>query len=730
MSAPNARTNLYVIMAKKYTISGIVQGIGFRPNVKRAAEKYGIKGYVKNLGGAVEIFAEGPKCEEFRQAVKTLSGSAITSFEERDAADMNFASFEIAKSGAENGILPLITPDIAACDRCMKEFYDASNRRFMHPFISCTYCGPRYSIQSALPYDRCSITMTDFEMCGGCESEYKSILNIRCHAQTIACKDCGPKLSYTIDGDPLNEAVNTLKNGGIVAIKDIGGYHFACGANDENAAKKLREIKLRDSKPFAVMFNSAEQAAEYAEMNETEKNALFSAARPIVLLKKKKDFAKSVCTDSDYIGAFLPCNPVQHYLTKMCGALVMTSANVSGEPIITKNEDIFKLKRAVGSFEVLSHDRRILTPLDDSVCRVVCGRVQMIRRARGFTPLPVEIETKSDKTVLALGGDLKSSFCYAKDDKAYMSQYFGDLENADAYSAWKSNITRLGSLLNLSADITVGDCHPLYLSGKLAHDKTLQHHCAHMASVMAEHKISGSALGFIFDGTGYGTDGNVWGGEALLFDGEFHRAASLEYTCILGGDMSAKDSAATLDCYLVSAGLEPRTANGALIKSAVENRINTVQSSSMGRLFDAVSSLLGISHCNSYEGESAIQLERAAERANEPYPLKLKLKDGKWQTAELIKDILTAHESGADKNSLALGFHQAIADAVTEFALQQNEKNIVLSGGVFANRILTELCHDDLTRMGCKVYINEQVPMNDGGIALGQAWYELMRQES
>lgn len=730
MSAPNARTNLYVIMAKKYTISGIVQGIGLRPNVKRIAEKYGITGYVKNLGGAVEIFAEGAECEKFRQDIKTLPGSMITSFDEREAADMHLSSFEIAKSSDENNTLPLITPDIAACDRCVEEFYNTNNRRFMHPFISCTYCGPRYSIQSALPYDRRSITMTDFEMCGRCAKEYKSISDIRCHAQTIACRDCGPKLSYTIDGDPLEEASKTLGNGGIVAIKDIGGYHFACGANNEKAAKKLREIKLRDSKPFAVMFNSVEQAAEYAEINETEKNALLSPARPIVLLKKKKDFAKSVCADSDYIGAFLPCNPVQHYLTKMCGALVMTSANVSDEPIITENEDIFKLQCSAGGFEVLSHDRRILTPLDDSVCRVICGRVQMIRRARGFTPLPVEIETKSDKTALALGGDLKASFCYAKDNKAFMSQYFGDLENADTYSAWKSNIKRLGSLLNLRPDIIVSDCHPLYRSGKLTHDKTLQHHCAHMASVMAEHKISGSALGFIFDGTGYGTDGNVWGGEALFFDGEFHRAASLEYTCLLGGDMSAKDSAATLDCYLVSAGLKPRTANGALIKSAVENRINTVQSSSMGRLFDAVSSLLCISHRNSYEGESAIQLERAAERAKEPYPLKLVLKDGKWQTSRLICDIVSAIEDGADINSLALGFHCAIADAVTEFASQQNEKNIVLSGGVYANRILTELCHNALTRMGCRVYINEQVPMNDGGIALGQAWYELMRQEN
>ena len=709
-------------MTKKYTISGIVQGIGFRPNVKRTAEKYGIRGYVKNTGGSVEIAAQGDNTERFKSEILNLPQSLITSFIEQDAVDGEYSNFKIIESGLHSAAIPVLTPDLATCDSCIEEFYNSKNRRFMHPFISCIYCGPRYSIQSSIPYDRCNITMSDFEMCTECEKEYTTISDRRCHAQTIACNECGPRLRYTACGEPLDEAVKTLKNGGIIAVKDIGGYHFACDANNEKAAKKLREIKQRDTKPFAVMFGSVDEIKEYAEADGLEEKTLLSPARPIVLVKKKKDLAPSVCGKSDYIGAFLPSNPVQHYLKKKCGAIVMTSANISGEPIIIDNEDIFKLRETVGGFEILSHNRRILTPLDDSVCRVICGKVQLIRRARGYTPLPIEIDKKTDKTVLALGGDLKAAFCYAKGGRAYMSQYFGDLENSGAHIAWEKNITHLGGLLGLEENSVIKDLHPLYISAAYKDGKTLQHHFAHMASVIAEHRLTGSALGFIFDGTGYGEDGNIWGGEVIRYNGEFNRIASLEYTALLGGDEAAKNAAKTLDCYLIAAGLESVSESGGIIRAAVNQNINTAKSSSMGRLFDAVSALLGICNYNSYEGECAIMLESAAAKAAKAYPFELKLKDDKWQTADLIRDIAAANEDGADKNELALGFHHAIADAVIAFAENQNEKNIILSGGVFANRVLTELCYNTLTEKGYNVYINEQVPTNDGGIALGQAW--------
>ncbi|MGM9937820.1 MAG: carbamoyltransferase HypF, partial [Candidatus Ornithomonoglobus sp.] len=631
--------------------------------------------------------------------------------------------FEIIESGIASREIPMLTPDIAVCDRCLAEFSEPENRRFMHPFISCTDCGPRYSILQDIPYDRCNITMSDFEMCGECESEYRDIKNIRCHAQTIACNECGPVLSYTVCGDPLTEAAKTINGGGIVAVKDIGGYHFACSALSDSAAAGVRRIKQRETKPFAVMFNSIENIYEYAYVLEAERDALMSVARPVVLIKKKRDFAPSVCSESDYIGAFLPCNPVQHYLTRECGPLVMTSANISGAPIVTDNDTMFKLRERAGGFEILSHNRRILTPLDDSVCRVICGRVQMIRRARGYTPLPIEINSSRDINVLAAGGDLKAAFCYAADDRAYMSQYFGDLENAEVYEVWKNNISRLGRLLGIHDAVFVSDMHPGYHSAGYAKGRTLQHHFAHMASVMAEHKLQGSALGFIFDGTGYGTDGCVWGGEVILYDNGFKRLASLEYTELLGGDEAARSSEMTLDCFLIAAGLKPATENAALIEAALKNHINTVQSSSMGRLFDAVSALLGISGYNSYEGESAILLEAAAASEKTAYPLTLQMTDGKWRTSQLIRDISAANDNGADRSSLALGFHKAIADAVCDYAKIQNENNIIFSGGVFSNRLLTELCFDKLTEWGYKVYINEQVPCNDGGIALGQAWY-------
>ena len=715
------------IMTEKYLINGLVQGIGFRPSVKRAAQNLGIKGTVKNTGGDVEILAQGDDAalEKFKAEIRKIPQAVITAFTAERTEDSYFCGFEIIQSGSIRTQLPMLAPDIAVCDRCISEFSESDNRRFMHPFISCTSCGPRYSILQGVPYDRCNITMSDFGMCGECEREYRDIKNIRCHAQTIACNDCGPVLSYTVCGDPLTEAVKTIDGGGIAAVKDIGGYHFACSALSEGAAAEVRRIKQRENKPFAVMFNSLDEIYSYAYVSETERDLLTSAARPVVLLKKKRDFAPSVCGKSDYIGAFMPCNPVQHYITRECGPLVMTSANISGSPIITDNDTMFKLREQTGGFEILSHNRNILTPLDDSVCRVICGKVQLIRRARGYTPLPLEINSSRDINVLAAGGDLKAAFCYAADGRAYMSQYFGDLENAGIYEVWKNNIERLGRLLGIHDAAFISDMHPGYYSARYAKGNTLQHHFAHMASVMAEHKLQGSALGFIFDGTGYGTDGCVWGGEVISYDNGFKRIASLEYTELLGGDEAAKSSEMTLDCFLISAGLKPRSENAALIEAALKNHINTVKSSGMGRLFDAVSALLGISGYNSYEGESAILLEAAAARAKNTYPLTLSLKNGKWHTSQLIRDVAAAYDSGTDKDSLALGFHKAVADAVCDYAENQEEKNIILSGGVFSNRLLTELCFDRLTKSGYNVYINEQIPCNDGGIALGQAWYAL-----
>lgn len=711
------------------TIKGLVQGIGFRPSVKRAALRHGIRGTVKNTGGAVEITAQGGKeaLGAFKSELKKIPGAVITSFLEKSISAPEFTDFQII--GSDGGCdVPLLSPDIAVCGECLAEFYDEKNRRYRHPFISCTKCGPRYSVMRAVPYDRKNITMSEFDMCPACEKEYKDISDKRAHAQTIACNDCGPSLSYTVDGDPLDEAVKTLRNGGAAAIKDIGGYHLACGALNAEAVCRLREIKQRETKPFAVMFHDIDEAREYALISDKEEKLLLSAARPIVLVKKKKELAAGVCDKSDSIGALLPCNPVQDYLTKQCGALVMTSANLSGAPIIADDEEIKRLYEKTGGFEILSHNRAVENPSDDSVCRVICGRVQLIRRARGFVPMPVNIGGSS--AVLASGGDLKAAFCYAAEGRAYMSRYFGDLENADAHAQWKSEIKKLGDILNIKDYTFICDKHPLYYSADYAEGLTIQHHFAHLASVMAEHGIENNALGFIFDGTGYGCDGCVWGGEIISYNNGFKREAALEYTELLGGDETAKSSALTLDCFLSAAGIAPRGENRSLVSAALKNHINTVKSSSMGRLFDAVSALLGISEYNSFEGESAVMLETAAKKASSAYPVSLPFEDGKWRSSALLRAICEAFDKGEDVNSLSLGFHLAIVNAVCDYAkTKSKETNIVLSGGVFANGLLTELCVKNLTDAGYRVYINEQVPCNDGGIALGQAWYALRAME-
>ena len=712
-------------MAYKIMISGLVQGIGFRPNIKRIADKHNIFGTVKNCGGIVLVNAFGADMDNFISDIKNIKNAVIDKFEVEQVPDFTAEDFKIIKSDKEVIKTPIIPADIATCDACLSEFTDKSNRRYRHPFISCVNCGPRYSIIDRLPYDRCNITMSDFEMCDECKKEYIDISNIRCHAQTIACNECGPKLSFTKEGDPVDMAILSLKRGDVVAVKDIGGYHFAGDATRDDVAIKIRNIKNRDKKPFAVMFNNIDEIKEYCYTDELEIKTLLSSKRPIVLLKKKKELPYNVCGESDYIGAFLPCNPVQHAITLEVSPLIMTSGNVSGEPIIISDTQMLKL-RENNDFEILSHNRRILTPLDDSICRVICGKVQVIRRARGYVPLPIEILGGSDE-VFASGGDLKASFCYVKNNYAYMSQYFGDLENADAHRLWLDNIKRMSDILEVNPKIRISDLHPLYLSAKTEHNETLQHHYAHMASVIAEHKLSGVALGFIFDGTGYGEDNNIWGGEIVKYGNGFKRIGHLSYTELLGGDESAKNSRLSADCYRVCAGGEPEGENGKLIKTAIKNHINTVKSSSMGRLFDAVASILGVCQYNSYEGESAIKLESCARKSKAPCKFEIKIQDGIWLLKDLILDIEKAKKTHKPCD-IALGFHMAIVDAICKISNEQGIEQIILSGGVFANEILTTMCYNRLSKVGFKVYINEQVPTNDQGIALGQIWYVLNRR--
>lgn len=766
-------------------ISGIVQGVGFRPFAKRLADDLGLTGCVRNTGGIVLIYITGDKktLDEYvrRLTSNTPECAVIDDIDINEADDGRmYSSFVIEYSDNDTADMPIdISPDIATCERCRKQMYDKDDRRYMHPFISCTDCGPRYSIIEGIPYDRETTSMIDFYMCDRCEREYGDIDNERCHAQTIACHDCGPRLKLCIYDDDTGKYTDTgtssvegliktahmILDGGILAVKDIGGYHFVCRADDTEVILKLRHLKKRQSKSFAIMFSDVSKIREYAYVSDEEEALLKGRERPIVLVRKREqeDTLDMACGDSMYVGAMLASNPVQIYLADKCGPIIMTSGNLGGEPIITSDEKMMTLLTAKGVIEgILSNDRRIVTPLDDSIVKVVDGRTQIIRRARGYTPLPIKISDGADKIILASGGDLKASFCFVdRQGRAVCSQYFGDLDDYDACGAWKSNIKRMEKLYGFRPDILACDMHPRYYSsqiskslydyGKVYH---IQHHHAHIASVVAEHAIEGDVLGFSFDGTGYGTDETIWGSEVMHVEGAvFDRLTHLMAVPMCGGDEIARDADMALMCYLVSAGIEPEDyflknddnkGKIALVKSTIEYKMGISPSSSMGRLFDAVAALIGIRHYNNYEGECAQALEVAAvgvkDVRNLDINLCLEYRNGVWDTNGLIRQMAVCVKNGVCKRDngialLAYAFHKAVATAVIRYSVMYCESigrklPVALSGGVFSNSILTKMITDGLKKEKFVVYLNERVPAGDGGIALGQAYIALQKMKN
>lgn len=811
--------------ACKITVSGLVQGIGFRPFVAELAEELELEGQVKNLGGIVEIIVSGKE-----QAVDTFIQrlSCATGYKEEVLGDFKSETkwadklpgcrldeleiewlgqelihgfdgkFHIVESGSSREMRRFLPVDLPTCDRCVAEMHDRNNRRYRYPFISCTSCGPRFSIQKTVPYDRETITMDDFQMCDACRAEYTQKGNIRRHAQTIACKDCGPKLKYVASLDSLqkkepmkhglnectellqeflqisdeqqaiSEAVHALKNEKIGAIKDIGGYHFAFSPFSSRAAKALREFKHRDKKPFAVMFLNLDQVQEYCEVSEKEAAILTSSARPIVLLKKKKDFVPEICGESDRIGALLPCNPLQILLLEETGPLVMTSGNRGGEPIII-SEDEMQSYIGNGIDFMLTHDREILTPLDDSIYQVAeTGHAQLIRRARGLAPEPIILNKKLSKDTFAAGGDLKAVFGLGRDELVYLSQYFGDLEDVRCTESREKGIAHMSELLEIKPETTVGDMHPAYFSAQNV-EKKIQHHHAHVASVIAEHGLNGKVLGIACDGTGYGTDGTIWGSEFLLCEDErMSRVGHFSSVKLIGGDASAKQADLTLYSYMLEArergfdveeffiecenacvdvACNPDIAAKQRLKlqeMAWKQNINAVKSSSMGRLFDATAALLGICGGNSYEGECAISLEQAGHRgaelvvhmSKEEMELlrnSLTISFGKMDNAWVVDSVkllvdLYHLKTKYSKEVLAYLFHHAVASAIVEEAdticEEHSVNQVVLSGGTFINRILLKEVFTGLTQRGKEVYINEKVPCGDGGIALGQMYLE------
>lgn len=750
-------------------VSGLVQGIGFRPFVAELAETLGLDGKVKNLGGIVEIMISGEEKQiktflsSLRNAEKlgTLSGCRIEECEIKEV-EQSFTErgFFIEESKNAKEIRRFLPVDLSICDRCITELQEKKNRRYHYPFISCTACGPRFSIQRKVPYDRETITMGAFPMCSSCLQEYTQKRNIRRHAQTIACKDCGPRLSYVARDCPpileeqqaITSAVQALKEEKIGAIKDIGGYHFACSPFSSIAVKRLRKFKHREKKPFAVMFSSMEEMRNYCIVSEHEEKMLTSTIRPIVLLEKKenssaKGFTREVCGKSSRIGAMLPCNPLQILLLEETGALVMTSGNRGGEPICISEEEV-QPYIGNGIDFMLTHDREILTPLDDSIYQFAeTETMQLIRRARGLVPEPIQLKRSLSSDVFAAGGDLKAVFGIGKKNFVYLSQHFGDLEEVRCIESRKKAKERMMKLFEIYPEVSIGDLHPLYVSGKET-KKKVQHHHAHIMSVIAEHGLEGKVLGVACDGTGYGTDGTVWGSEFLLCEAEkMRRVGQFSSVKLLGGDSSAKNTDMTLYSYMleakergyeVSAFFETNEQVEHVWEMAWKQNINTITSSSMGRLFDATAALLDICHFNSYEGECAILLEQAAHKGREEglrlwrqetdkWKISCEKKEDRWQLdSVLFLTKLYQWKFLYSKEVLAYLFHHAIAVAITETACrickEQGVTQIALSGGTFLNRILLKETVDLLKEKKKIVYWNEKVPCGDGGIALGQMY--------
>lgn len=779
-------------------VTGIVQGVGFRPFVYRLAKKYQITGWVKNAVDGVHVRAEGESqlLDEFVLEISDNAPAAaqVKQIDLKEVPLEHFEDFEILLSDdGDTDEVTLISPDLGICDECAKELLDPANRRFRYPFINCTNCGPRFTIVDSLPYDRPRTSMASFAMCPACSQEYSDPADRRFHAQPDACWECGPRLSLSRGSDGriawasdrassdelLAQTVSLLKEGGVVAVKGLGGFHLCCDAESEQAVARLRAGKKRKGKPFAVMAVDVEAARQFCHVGPEEEKVLTSAARPIVLLRKTQGcaVAAGVADGLAELGVMLPSTPLQILLMndfiKAGGRLlVMTSGNLHDEPIVVEDAEARDVFANVAD-AVLGNDRPILSRYDDSVVRVLdfgpAGTaVQMIRRARGFAPAPLQLgaevlpldQADSPSTILAVGPEQKNTLCVLKGAEAFVSQHIGDLENAQAFDAWVQAKDRLQTLFDAEAQLVAYDLHPEYLSSKWAEQAGLpraqvQHHHAHIVSAMAEAGIAGPVCGIAFDGTGAGVDGAIWGGEVLLSNcSDFERFANFAYLPMPGGAAAIANPlrmayGALWACDLLdhpqAAGLIERLDGvDAVLEGMVEQGINTPYTSSVGRLFDAVSALLGICEHPTYEGEPAIMLEAAAWRsaddgssAVDRYAVNI-VKNTATEnstaqdTSVLLMDaegtlraVLDDMEEGVAVEVIAARFHKAMAVCIAQVAQLVQAfygiNQVVLSGGVFMNRMLIQQAVSLLADCGLTVVLNRDLPPNDGSISLGQA---------
>jgi hydrogenase maturation protein HypF len=713
-----------------------VQGVGFRPFVYRMATEMSLTGWVLNSSAGLVVEVEGPTEQlnlfEQRLEQERPKASVVNVREFAWLACEGSTRFEILASDHDSGKTVNVLPDLATCTDCREELFDPGNRRFEYPFTNCTNCGPRYTIVVDIPYDRPNTTMRDFVLCPRCREEYESPANRRFHAQPNACPVCGPKLDGTIE-----DAVEALRLGEIVALKGIGGFQLLVDARNAEAVARLRQRKHREEKPFALMMPSLEVARTYCEISPAEVELLESQAAPIVLLTPKAatNIATNVAHCSPYLGVMLPYSPLHHLLMEECRfPLIATSGNRSDEPIATANEEAtVRLKDIADHF--LMHNRPIVRACDDSVVRLTRGRAGILRRARGYAPLGVRVAHELPP-VLAVGGHLKNTVAIAVGQDVFLSQHIGDLETLEARGAFERAIDDLCRLYSFKPEAVACDLHPDYASTHWAEKSGLplirvQHHQAHVAACAAENNVAGPYLGISWDGTGYGLDGAIWGGEFFLVEGDhYERIAHLRSFGLPGGDAAVREgwrSAASLLFEVF--GSEPTVPdNGAQAQGKVrlaeaqvrymlERGINVVPTTSVGRLFDAVACITGVARQNRFEGQAAMLLENeiGALRTEEAYALA----GGDW--GPLISAVMADKIAGVPVARIAARFHNALVQWILDVAASAKLNQIVLSGGVFQNRYLTEHAAVALESRGLEVYTHQRVPPNDGGIALGQA---------
>ena len=752
------------MISKNIRITGVVQGVGFRPFVYQKATKLKLKGFVSNTSDGVWIHIQGQKksIETFIETIRQNPPvhAKIHALSIESTKPVNYRKFQIIESYQTNACTPVIPPDIATCNECLNEMNDPSDCRFQYPFINCTNCGPRFTIINHIPYDRHETSMANFPLCFECQKEYTDPFNRRFHAQATACPTCGPQVQLfsqkdqIVEGDPIQKSIEHLKKGKIIAIKGLGGFHLAVDASNDNAICRLRQVKHRPHKPFAIMAKNINTIKTFAFVRNSEIKQLHSPQNPIVILDKKPGhkLSKHIGSKQSF-GVMLPYTPLHHLLMASFDALIMTSGNISDQPIVSDNEAAFEHLSFADFF--LIHNRPIINKCDDSIVRIVDNQTRLIRRARGYVPEAILLH-ESMPRILALGGHLKNTICLAHDKKAYVSQHLGDLSNVDTIQWMKQSIALWIKLTGIQPEYVACDMHPNYESTKLANQMGLpvipvSHHHAHVAAVMAEHGLNEPVAGIVLDGTGYGLDQSIWGGEILICEKQnVTRIAHLSPVSMPGGESAIRfpwkmalawmiesfktDGLALFNRLNVMHNSMIDQNSLQIVTQLIEKCIHSPLTSSMGRLFDAISWILGFTHPVTFEGQAAVALEEMAGKTDKIYAWELHQGETSIiRVQPMIREIVSDVLNGKNQAVISAKFHNTLIDMFHKLSHQVQKQwqldKIILSGGVFQNKRLLSGLTNRLKTSNLKFYLPLKLPCNDAAISLGQAYVAKFKSE-